>query len=109
MNQPANTRSAGSTEPALAAQLTQEGLVPGRWSNGPDAVYSVHDHPYGKVLVVTAGSITFTIEGSSSRVVRMGPGDRLELPAHTPHSALVGPEGVVCLEAHLAAGNLHAS
>ncbi|GEM_PF-195022 len=34
------------------------------------------------------------------QVVGMKPGDRLDLPAHTSHSALVGSHGVVCLEAH---------
>jgi quercetin dioxygenase-like cupin family protein len=83
----------------LYQQLRQEGLRPTRWSNGPDAVYGAHAHPYGKILVVERGSITFTI-GDGKRVL-MRRGDRLELPPRTPHSALVGPEGVVCLEAHV--------
>ena len=33
------------------------------------------------------------------QVVGMKPGDRLDLPAHTSHSALVVTHGVVCLEA----------
>ena len=86
-------------ESRLYQQLLGEGHKPERWSNGPDAIYGVHEHPYGKILVVASGSITFTIDGGT-RVVSMKPGDRLELPPHTPHSALVGPEGVVCLEAH---------
>ena len=80
-------------------QLRREGLRPTRWSNGPDAVYGDHDHPYGKIVVVESGGITFTIDGGK-RVVQMKRGDRLELAPHTPHSAVVGPEGVVCLEAH---------
>jgi hypothetical protein len=31
----------------------------------------------------------------------MTPGDRLDLPAGVLHAALVGEQGVVCLEAHL--------
>ena len=38
-----------------------------------------------------------------------GPGDRLDLPAGTRHDAVVGPDGVRCLEAHLAAGTLAAA
>jgi len=60
----------------------------------------MHDHPYGKVLVVVFGHITFTVEGRQGTVA-MKPGDRLELSPGTPHSALVGAEGVVCLEAHV--------
>ena len=88
------------SESTLRAQLAREGLVVERWSNGPHAVYATHDHPYRKVLVVSAGHITFTID-DGKQVVDMNPGDRLELPARVPHSALVGPEGVVCLEAHV--------
>ena len=33
-------------------------------------------------------------------------GDRLELPAGTVHDAVVGPDGVTCLEAHRPAGGL---
>jgi len=87
------------TEAQLHDQLVSEGLRPERWSNAPHFKYGVHDHPYGKVLVVVSGSITFTINGGT-RVVRMQPGDRLALDPRTPHSAVVGPDGVVCLEAH---------
>ena len=90
------------SESTLQAQLLQEGLSPERWSNGPHAVYATHDHPYGKVLVVASGGITFTI-GKERRVIAMKPGDRCDLPPRTPHSALVGPDGVVCLEAHFTA------
>jgi hypothetical protein len=38
--------------------------------------------------------------------VNLEAGDRLELPARTDHDALVGPEGVTCLEAHLPPGSL---
>jgi len=85
----------------LTAQLTREGLAPTRWSNGPYAVYGTHEHPYGKVLVVARGRITFTVAGRGA--VTLSAGDRLELPPRTPHSALVGPDGVVCLEAHVRA------
>jgi len=66
------------------------------WSNGPGAQYAVHAHPYRKILYVTAGSITFSPEGAEP--VHMGPGDRIEIPAGTPHGALVGPDGVTCWE-----------
>ena len=86
-------------ESELYRQMRQEGLRPARWSNGPDAVYGLHDHPYGKIVVIESGSITFTIE-PGKRIVAMKRGDRLEVPPHTSHSAVVGSEGVVCLEAH---------
>ena len=88
-----------TTESRLIAQLAREGLAATRWSNGPHAVYGAHDHPYGKVLIVVSGGITFNID-DGKRIVVMKPGNRLDLPPRTPHSALVGPDGVVCLEAH---------
>src|SRR5256885_17225442 len=63
-----------------------------QWRNGPGAVYAVHDHPYRKILYVDQGSITFEPAGKPAIVMR--PGDRLELPAGTPHGAVVGAEGV---------------
>ena len=67
-----------------------------RWSNGPGAVYAVHDHPYRKILYVAQGSITFTPLGKPAIVMK--PRDRLDLPAGTPHSAVVGDQGVTCWE-----------
>ena len=67
-----------------------------QWRNGPGAVYAVHDHPYRKILYVDQGSITFEPAGKPAIVMR--PGDRLELPAGTPHGAVVGAEGVTCWE-----------
>jgi quercetin dioxygenase-like cupin family protein len=67
-----------------------------RWSNGPGAVYGVHDHQYRKILYVAGGSITFTPVGRPP--IDMRAGDRLDLPAGTGHSAVVGPNGVTCWE-----------
>lgn len=87
----------------LRERLIGEGLDPGAWSNDPGDRYGSHDHAYDKVIVVTAGSITF---GLGEDRADLAAGDRLELPARTAHDAVVGPDGVVCLEAHLPAGTL---
>ena len=97
------TRPFTSNEEPLRRQLAKEGLSAERWSNGPHAVYAAHEHPYGKILLVASGSVVFTLE-DEGREVPMKAGDRLELPPGTVHSAVVGPEGVVCLEAHVDAG-----
>lgn len=87
--------SADPTEAAVTA-FTAEGLDPKTWSNQPGYVYSEHEHPYHKVLFCTDGSITFhTPRGDR----HLHPGDRLDLPPATPHSATVGPHGVTCMEA----------
>ena len=91
---------------ALRARLSDEGLEAGTWSNGPGDRYPSHDHGYDKVIVVAAGSIRFGVAGVG---IDLGQGDRLELVAGTAHDAVVGPDGVTCLEAHLPQGSLIAT
>ena len=90
---------------SLRTRLEGEGLDPGAWSNGPGERYGAHDHGYDKVIVVASGAITFGL-GDADEAMALAQGDRLELPAGTTHDALVGPDGVACLEAHLPAGSL---
>ena len=87
------------TEATIRRRLQAEGLQPYRWSNGPGDGYSAHAHSYHKVIYVVSGSITFGLPHIRQQVA-LDPGDRLELPPGVVHAALVGPEGVVCLEAH---------
>ena len=89
----------------LAARLGAEGLRTASWANGPGDVYAAHAHGFDKVLVCAAGSIDFGLPLHGEQV-SLRPGDRLDLPAGTAHDAVVGPEGVTCLEAHLPAGTL---
>lgn len=81
---------------AAEAAFASERLTPDTWSNRAGYSYGEHTHPYHKVLYCIAGSITFH---TSSDDIEMGPGDRLDLPPGTPHSATVGPKGVTCMEA----------
>ena len=85
-------------EAELRARMQAEGLEPYRWSNGPHAFYAEHRHTYLKVLYVVRGSIAFTLT-DLGQTIALQPGDRLELPPYTNHTAQVGPDGVVCLEA----------
>ena len=94
--------------PSLVSRLRAERLEPGAWSNGPGDRYAAHAHDYDKVLVAVRGAIRFGL-GGSGHAVELATGDRLELPAGTTHDAVVGPDGVECLEAHLPAGSLGAT
>ncbi|MCS6992993.1 MAG: cupin domain-containing protein [Anaerolineales bacterium] len=99
-------RWAGPGEPnenAIRKLLDGEALSYYAWGNEPLDTYAAHTHPYHKVLYVIQGSITFHLP-QSGQSLTLRPGDRLELPAGTIHSATVGIEGVQCLEAHLQAG-----
>lgn len=87
------------TRDELWQLMAEEGLSPYSWSNGPHDVYTAHTHSYNKVIYVVSGSISFGLP-ELDRNVTLNPGDRLDLPKGTAHDALVGREGVVCLEAH---------
>ncbi|MGO9178306.1 MAG: cupin domain-containing protein [Candidatus Limnocylindrales bacterium] len=87
------------------ASLGREGLEASEWGNGPGDRYPAHRHGYDKVLVCVEGGIEFWLR-ELSRVAALEPGDRLDLPSNTWHEAVVGRDGVRCLEAHLPAGTL---
>jgi quercetin dioxygenase-like cupin family protein len=80
--------------------MQADGLNSYSWSNGPHDIYAAHAHAYDKVIYCVAGSIVFGLPGEN-RKLTLHPGDRLDLPAGTVHDAVVGSEGVVCLEAHI--------
>ncbi len=88
-------------EQELRSKMQMEGLAPYSWSNGPGDTYAVHSHSYEKVLYCVRGSIRFVLpdQPEVSRSIDIAAGDCLILPAHTRHSAIVGLQGVTCLEA----------
>jgi uncharacterized protein YjlB len=93
------TNSVAPTQSTLWQLMSDEGLSPYSWSNGPFDVYSAHSHSYNKVIYVVRGSITFGLP-ELGKELALKTGDRLDLPSDTVHDAHVGAEGVVCLEAH---------
>jgi quercetin dioxygenase-like cupin family protein len=87
-------------EPGIRSLMQAEGLSPYAWSNAPHDVYTAHSHTYNKVIYCVSGAITFGLPEQKQQLT-LHPGDRLELPAGIVHDAVVGADGVVCLEAHL--------
>jgi quercetin dioxygenase-like cupin family protein len=65
------------------------------WTNGPGDRYGRHVHAYTKILHCLTGSIDFVLD---DRTIRLVAGDRMVLPAGTPHAAVVGPSGCSCIE-----------
>ena len=86
-------------EAELHRLLSQQGMSGYRWSNGPGDTYARHSHPFHKVIYVIQGSITFILPDRGEQVT-LNAGDRLDLPRDVAHEAEVGPQGVICLEAH---------
>ncbi len=85
-------------EKEIAAFFDSRSLASTRWSNGPGDVYAVHSHSYQKTLFCVKGSITFSLPDLKQNIA-LGAGDRLILPPATRHGAVVGAEGVTCIEA----------
>lgn len=85
------------TQSLLMQIMLQQKLNPFAWSNRPNDVYSAHKHTYHKTIYVVEGSITFKIP-LLRKELTLKKGDRIDIPPNMVHSALVGPEGVVCLE-----------
>jgi quercetin dioxygenase-like cupin family protein len=93
---PDEVRSSTMTD-AIHDRLLNEAADAHGWSNGPGFRYATHTHPFTKILYCTEGSIDFFVD-SDRRTIHLEAGDRMELPAGTPHSAVVGPHGVTCIE-----------
>jgi quercetin dioxygenase-like cupin family protein len=54
------------------------------------------------VVYCVEGGIWFTLPDEGDRTIELEPGDRLDLPAGVRHGAIVGMDGVTCLEGHRA-------
>jgi hypothetical protein len=99
--------------PELVARLVAEGTIGSAdralglssWSNGPGDRYAAHEHGYDKALAVISGSIVVALPQGGDEI-ELRATDRLDLPSGTRHGALVGPDGVACVEAHLPVGSL---
>lgn len=87
------------SESVLRRMLDAEGLSYYAWGNGPGDTYPAHTHAYAKVIYVVRGSITFGLPQTGQQLT-LRAGDRLDLPAGVVHDAVVGANGVTCLEAH---------
>ncbi len=79
---------------ALRSALTGEGLAISEWTDPAGTVYPVHAHEYAEVRVVVHGRLRIGLPETGEEFV-LTPGDRLDLPANTPHWADVNGTGPV--------------
>jgi quercetin dioxygenase-like cupin family protein len=61
----------------------------------PEAVVPEHAHVNEQTGILVRGSLTFTIGGETKE---LHPGAAWVIPAHTPHSVVVGSEGASLVE-----------
>ena len=62
------------------------------WQDKPEAIYEEHSHESKTSLYVTDGEVTFAVDGKEKKLKA---GDRLDIPAGSLHSAVVGPKGCI--------------
>ncbi len=74
------------SEQEAEARLRKEGYESFIWNDVPGASYPRHQHSCDECLWVVRGQIAFVIDGVQ---LTLKPGDRLYLPARTPHTAQV--------------------
>ena len=84
--------SAPPTEQEAEAKLHQEGYDSFVWNDVPGAHYPRHRHVHDECLWILKGQITFVIDEKS---YPLQAGDRLYLPAKTPHQAQVPKDQAV--------------
>ena len=88
------------TEEDLKGELDEQELRVFNWSSPPEDVFVGHTHGYHKILYVVDGSIKFEFP-TRHESFSLNAGDRLDLPSGIRHNAVVGVDGVTCLEAHI--------
>lgn len=90
-------REGEPTEEALRGELEERGYRVSRHEYRPGTYFSEHTHSMDKIDAVVSGRFRMTVEGTE---VTLGPGDWVEVPAGTTHTAeVVGDEPVVSLDA----------
>ena len=51
------------------------------------AIVPQHSHPNEQITYILEGALRFTLGGSDGRVITVGAGEVLVIPAHLPHAA----------------------
>lgn len=79
------------TEKDWDRQLRKEGFTHTFvWQDGPGALYPDHTHKATTAHIILYGEMTLTSEGKTETFKA---GERCDVPAHTVHSARMGPHG----------------
>jgi mannose-6-phosphate isomerase-like protein (cupin superfamily) len=91
------TKSKKPTLEELQGQLQREGLPFEMYSDPPGVKYGRHKHDFDDFIVIVSGKMKILTD---TEEWVMKPGDRINLPARTSHSAeVVGKEPVSYLSA----------
>jgi mannose-6-phosphate isomerase-like protein (cupin superfamily) len=61
-----------------------------RWHDDAGTTYPSHQHQDKVTLYIASGGVEIVFP---DRTITLKPGDRLDVPPQTPHTATVGPNG----------------
>lgn len=86
-----------SNEEELQRLFDTKQIPAERWTADEFEVLPEHTHDYDIKLWCAEGSIRFVV---GDQQFSLQPGDALDLPALTAHTATAGISGCVCYEAH---------
>jgi quercetin dioxygenase-like cupin family protein len=91
------SKSSKPTEAELRAMLKKEGLEAEIYSDRPGTKYGRHKHDFNDFVVIVSGRMLLATDDHEWT---LKPGDRIDLPANTPHRAeMLGKEEVRYLSA----------
>lgn len=85
------------SEAVLLRNLEMQGFNASRWIKDAGYKFPPRRNNHDSVFLVVRGSITYRIPQTNDEFA-LHPGDRLELPAGFAYDAIVGSDGVLCLE-----------
>ena len=86
------------TSSVIMQMMQKEGLHPYAWHNSPNTRYAIRSHNYDKALYVVSGSLELTLPDANQRI-RVGAGDRIDIPAGVRHGKHIGSAGAWCIDA----------
>ncbi len=85
----------------LRGALEREGMATAWWSDMPGTHVAAHAHDFAETRWVLSGFLRVT---AGAATLELGPGDRLDLPAGTPHATEVVGLAPVIYVTGMAAG-----
>ena len=92
-----NASDGPATEAALRAKLESLGYAVAKYTYAPGTVFPDHKHDVDKIDAVVCGRLRLVVRG---HMKMLAPGDWVEIPRGTVHSAtVIGDEPVVSLDA----------
>lgn len=89
---------AGLTRTSIQSVLHMQGFEPHVWLGRRGDIYPLNTVPYHRIIWVAEGTLQVHLP-EWERQLHLKRGDRLDLPAGTPHKTVVCSDKLICVEA----------